>query len=168
MTAFLFFQWLSQFNSVVLISFKPGLRQWPSLVNHAYFHGHVRELMQNIKGICDLKDLVQKSKLCMGKCDTIDKIHKQLFNETVEPHRSKEVVESIIKVLDKIGQAPNISTKGFIEDSMKTLEKVKKKLDLSLAEDISHGRYYPQGHIGNFRMPEDFLLIAEPTQPEMC
>ena len=122
--------------------------------------------MQNIKGTCDLKDLVQKSKLCLGKCDTIDKIHKQLFNETVEAQRSKEVTESIVKILDKIGQAPNISTKGFIEDSMKTLEKVKKKLDHSLAEDISHGRYYSQGHIGNFRMPEDFLQIAESAQPE--
>ena len=102
----------------------------------------------------------------MGKCDTIDKIHKQLFNETVEAHRSKEVTESITRILDKIGQAPNISTKGFVEDSTKTLEKVKKKLDLSLAEDISHGRYYSQGHIGNFRIPEDFLPTADSAQPE--
>ena len=113
-------QWLSQFNNVVIIGFKPGFRQWPSLVNHAYFHGYELQLFQNIKGICDLKDLVQMSKLCLGKCDTLDKIHKQIFHKAVETHRAKEMTESIIKILEKLGQTTKLITTGHIDDSIKS------------------------------------------------
>ena len=104
-----------------------------------------------------MKDLVQMSKLCLGKCDTLDKIHKQIFHKAVETHRAKEMTEAIIKILEKLGQTTKLLTTGHIDDSIKTLEKVKKKLDASLGEDITAGRYYCPGHIGNFRMPENFL-----------
>ena len=151
-------KWLSQFKNVVLIGFKPGFRQWPSLVNHAYFYDIELELFQKIKGICDLKDVVQKSNLCQGKCDTLDKIHKQIYHTAVETHRAKEMTEAILRILEKLGETTKTLSTWPIDDSIKTLEKVKKKLDASLADDISQGRYYSQGHIGNFRMPENFLI----------
>jgi len=101
---------------------------------------------------------VQKSNLCQGKCDTLDKIHKQICHTAVETHRAKEMTEAILRILEKLGETTKTLSIWPIDDSIKTLEKVKKKLDASLADDISQGRYYSQGHIGNFRMPENFLI----------
>ena len=156
-----FMQWLCRFKNVVILSYKPYLRQWLGLVNHAYFHGSEKELFKIVNGLCDFKNIVINSQICDGKCENIEKVHKQVFNEVIEPHRSQEVVDSIIRIFNRIQMPIEEISKGNIEDIAKTLENVKKKLDNSLSDDIANGRYYSQGHIGNFRMPAEFLPLSK-------
>lgn len=152
-----FMEWLQSYKNVIFVGFKPHLKLWPSLINHVYFYGHCSAFFSNIKGICDLRGIIMKSQLCQGKCESLDKIHKQLFQETIEIHRSTQVLDSILR----IGSRFKMEEFEPIEEIMSSLPIIKKKLDTSLAEDIAHGKYHPSGHIGNFRMPEKFL-------PESC
>lgn len=154
-----FVEWLEPYKNVIFVGFKPTVKLWPSLINHVYFHGHSLTFFQNIKGICDLREIILKSQICQGKCDSLDKIHKQLFQqETIELHRSTQVLDSLLRICAKF----NAEDFEPIEEMTSSLPMMKKKLDTSLAEDIANGKYYPSGHIGNFRMPEKFHL------PESC
>lgn len=154
-----FFQWLDQFEKVVIIGFKPEHRQWPSLVNHCYYHGYQDRLFKRIQGICDYKVILTKGKLCDGKCNDLDKIHRQLFQEPIKTHKSSEVIASMQRALAKIDLRELAN--GITKDIRLIMATTKKNLDSSLADDIAQGKYYPEGHIGNFRMPEKYL-------PESC
>lgn len=97
----------------------------------------------------------------LGKRDNIDTLHIHMFNEKIESYRSKEVLESTLKILKTLQQKENKSIcelfQDCVEDPKSTLASTKIKLDKSLSEDISRGKHYPSGHIGNFRLPENYL-----------
>lgn len=147
----------------VLTAFKIFHKIWPSLIYHAYFHNVSGSLLRQIQGVCDAKKVITKVDKVLGKRDNIDMLHIHMFNEKIENYRSKEVLESTLKILKTLQQKENQSIctlfQDCVEDPKSTLTSAKIKLDKSLSEDISRGKHYPQGHIGNFRLPENYLEV---------
>lgn len=147
---------------VIITAFNIYQRKWPGLVNHCYFHNLVPRLMSKVRGVCDLKLALKQFKDQLVKCDTIEKVHKQLFNETIEAYKSKEALESVVRIMQMLAQkcGPTWADKS-VQDSVATLAETKTKLDASLGDDIAQGRHFPVGHIGHFRMPQNYLDLPE-------
>ena len=149
---------------IVLTAFKIFHKIWPSFIYHAYFHDVSQALLKQIQGVCDLKKVIMKEDKVLGKRDNIDTIHIHLFNEKIDSYKSKEVLDSthrIIKNLQKPGNKSYLDLfQDCVEDPKSTLAATKVKLDKSLGEDISRGKHYPLGHIGNYRLPENYMQLT--------
>ncbi len=158
----LFLDWLSSHQNVILVMFKPMIRAWPNLINHVYFYGLQARFFTTVKGLACFQSLVQNSGKAHGKCESIEKIWRQLSKspDEIHAHRSRQVLRTMVTIVqDYLGQdeLQKSYDKCFLT-STDNLAKVKRDLDNSLAEDITVGKYFPSGHIGNFRMPENYFL----------
>ena len=77
-----------------------------------------------------------------------------MFKETIEMYRYKEVLDSICRIVAKF-QIEDL--KKHVQNPQDTLSEVQCKLNKSLGDDISYGNYYPEGHIGNFRINQNYF-----------
>ena len=108
--------------------------------------------MSNLVGICDLKYGIPKEH---SKQENFEKLYRGLFHESIELHRSKEVVTAIRRIFLEKCRLDDL--KQNIQDPKTTLVDAKKKLDKSLGDSIGQGVHFPIGHIGNYRISESYL-----------
>ena len=145
-----FVNWIQNWKCV-LIQLNPHKRAWPGFINHLCFYDFLPCISTNLIGIVDLKNILPNE---YSKLDSLDKLHKILFKETIELYKSKEVLNSICQIVDRF----NIEDlKKHVQDTRSTLLEIRNKLNKSLGDDISCGNYYPKGHIANFRIDHNYF-----------
>jgi hypothetical protein len=154
-----FMEWLNGWNDqkqpLVIVAFGILHRKWPGLINHCSYYGKLCDLLTHVRGVCDLKKVVAKHNKKLANFD-LDKVHKQLFKEAIESYRSDEVLDSNVRIIRQLAKDSNCDyvqlVQGNVQDTVTSLDEVKKKLDNSLVGDIGAGLHFPEGHFASYRM----------------